>query len=96
MAENIRTRASKGDVDLISGLGEGLEEQGSEQVIIERICFGKEKEELGKDRRLVNLTLLLGVAAQENSLLRMRNGTKQSEALSTAIQYMRLDVQNKH
>ena len=33
MAESIRTRASR-KVDLISGLGEGLGDRGSEQVMI--------------------------------------------------------------
>ena len=44
-----------------------------------RTYFGKEKEVLGKDRRLVRLTLFLEVTAQENSLPRMKNGTRQAE-----------------
>ena len=44
-----------------------------------RTYFGKEKEVLGKDRRLVRLTLFLEVTAQENSLPRMQNGTRQAE-----------------
>ena len=34
---------------------------------------------MGKDRRLVRLTLFLEVTAQENSLPRMQNGTRQAE-----------------
>ena len=58
MAENIRTRASKGDVDLISGLGEGLEEQGSEQVIIGAHMLRKGERGIGQGQAIGKLDII--------------------------------------
>ena len=58
MAENIRTRASKGDVDLISGLGEGLEEQGSEQEIIGAHMLRKGERGIGQGQAICKLDII--------------------------------------
>ena len=82
MAENIRTRASKGDVDLISGLGEGLEEQGSEQVIIGAHMLRKGERGIGQGQAIGKLDIIT------------RSGSAREFASANAKWYNQLNNQN--
>ena len=82
MAENIRTRASKGDVDLISGLGDGLEEQGSEQVIIGAHMLRKGERGIGQGQAIGKLDIIT------------RSGSAREFASANAKWYNQLNNQN--
>ena len=58
MAENIRTRASTGDVHLIRSLGSGLEEPSSKQVINEAHIFRKGERGIGQGQAIGTLDII--------------------------------------
>ena len=64
---------------------------------MKRTYFGKEKKVLGKDRRLVRLTLFLEVTAQANSLPRLQNGpSEQAEWRDLVVTDRKDQVVPKH